>query len=183
MTRKEEKINIENIYIGCELKTIFLEELGTYEEIENLTMLEKQKYYLECETIKVELYKDLKSNNQIYLKNDGTVFHDYNNDDIEEHFIDLLFSLKDMICDYKDKKPQNPYFKNIVYPSYSNINNLIKNKKNINQSDFLKITEDIVNLYAYHITTLDITPVEEETEEEITIVYDLEKIRARKKDK
>lgn len=174
---KEKNLNIKDIYIGLESKDIYIEEVDDYAEIENIVSLEKENYYLECNNIKVTIYKDLNTGSKVYLKNDNSVFHQIS-EDIDNHYIEMTYTLKEMVETFEQEE-KNPTLKSQVYPSYKIVKNIIENNETIKTEDFYYIQNAIINLYIYHISSKDLE-IEEEKENNIC---DFEKAKIRKKSK
>lgn len=172
---EKEEVNIEEIYLAEEKIVAFLEELETYESIEEIIIIEKRNNYLKCENKEVRIYKNLVNEQLLYIDEKENNLIEKDNEYILEHQIENKISLKEIMNKLEILQNIDPRYKSVIYSSYKKIK---KAKGKITKSDFNQIKDDIINMYLYNI----ICQTEEEKEE--TKIYEFNKYKVRsKKDK
>ena len=150
---QEKGLKISDIHIGYETKEGYD---GFYDEFipdDNFVLLLKTKYDFKLNNeSKVKVFKNIFSNELVYIKKDNSVFDCYDDESFKNcinHFIDDIITVEDLIKKVKNEERKSSDYRDYIIPICDDLINAIKDKKVINYNELEEQFGNICARYVY----------------------------------
>lgn len=142
---KEDTFDISDIYVGYETRSVYNDFYDEFVSEEGIVLLLKTKYKFEFNNEpKVLVFKNLFTNEFLYLKNDNSVF----NNNFGDHFINDIVNVRDLIKNKFCKRKESNYRDYIMFIC-SDFINFLNNRKHVNYDEITGHFGDLCALYVY----------------------------------
>lgn len=142
---KEDTFNISDVYVGYETRSVYNDFYREFVSEEGIVLLLKTKYKFEFNNeSKVRVFKNLFTNEFLYLKNDNSVF----NNNSCDHFINDIVSVRDLIKDKFCKRNESNY-RDYIMCICNDFISFLNNRKYVNYDEITEYFGDLCALYVY----------------------------------
>ena len=145
------EFNIEDIYIGLECRDEYSEFLEEYELWERYVLLKKTNLCLSTDNIAVEMYKNIDTNDRLYIDQRGYVVNSKDEITGEDsyHQIKNIISLKDLLEKFEVESREDSQYREYIVPIYQRVLSVLKNKKNVTTLELNIIAGNLNDIHSY----------------------------------
>lgn len=155
MNREEYKIN--DIYIGFQKKEEYNEYLDEFELWEDYILLEKTKYGMFLENKGFDIYKDINTEEKLYVNKEGLVINSTDEVTGEETYDKIvgIISIRDLLDKFKNDKREDSQYRDYVFPLYNRVCTALNGDDSINKDYLNDLFGSICDIYSYTFSIYD----------------------------
>ena len=149
MKRKEYRI--DDICIGFQSKEEYNEYLDEFELWEDYILLEKTNYGMLLQNKGFDVYKDINTEDMIYVNKDGSVMNSHDEVTGEETYdkIDGIISIKDLLKKFETDERKESYYRDYVLPIYERVCTALNENDTITKDYLYDLFGSLCDIYSY----------------------------------
>lgn len=151
------EMDVNNIYIGLERKDEYSDFLEEYELWEEHVLLEKTNYGLSLDNLGVSIYRNISTDEKLYVDKNGFVLNSHDEITGEEryHEISDIISIKELLNKFNIDKRDECQYRRYVMPIYEKVCSVLNNKTTVDFDQLNKIFGNINDIHSYVFELID----------------------------